>query len=345
MKFKKNDKVVLYDKSMVYNPDGIKPYHSSEFLSLGGVYDKISHTNVENGDVFNVKNSSNTHCLLEDDEGQYLVMNETVKRDVTGGTGKVSIGDVVRTVQDIDCAKFTETRHGEVVDIIKDGSDDINYGIEFQEKVDYGHNCNNFGEDKCCWYFEADEIEIDSKIKRDDIVKFISDSGLIKDDSTLAREMFAKKYIGEDTKGVSEGHNGKVVNYDGHIALVDIGEEEVLVYMKYIKLVSRKPSGYEMLKMIESDSKKGKFYYIKRNFTNGKISCNCPSWIYNNGMKKGAESRVCKHIEKYMKENSEDVKTKIKKVNDKKVDVDVSGLDDGFSKIINEISKLEKAIL
>jgi len=49
---------------------------------------------------------------------------------------------------------------------------------------------------------------------------------------------------------------------------------------------------YETLKTVESFSKAGKFYSIKRNTETGSVSCNCPAWIFQ----KGGERKPCKHI-------------------------------------------------
>lgn len=59
---------------------------------------------------------------------------------------------------------------------------------------------------------------------------------------------------------------------------------------------------YEVLKVVESDSRPGEFYEIRRSHQDGKTYCTCKGWIFK--ARKG--DGVCKHIAAYQAEHHEE---------------------------------------
>ena len=57
---------------------------------------------------------------------------------------------------------------------------------------------------------------------------------------------------------------------------------------------------YEVLKQVESSSRPGKFYEIRKSHQDGKTYCTCPGWIFK--ARKG--DGICKHIHEYMQEDN-----------------------------------------
>lgn len=58
---------------------------------------------------------------------------------------------------------------------------------------------------------------------------------------------------------------------------------------------------YEVLDKVESHSKPGKFYEIRKSHQDGKVYCTCPAWIFQ--ARKG--DGVCKHIAEWRRKNAD----------------------------------------
>ena len=69
-------------------------------------------------------------------------------------------------------------------------------------------------------------------------------------------------------------------------------EEDGMTQMELTKMVPR----YEALAEVDSDSRAGVTYTIKRDRVTGKFSCNCPAWIYQ----KGGGRKPCKHVIRFV---------------------------------------------
>ena len=108
--------------------------------------------------------------------------------------------------------------------------------------------------------------------------------------------------------------------------------------LELFKIEPENNNGYITLKTYQSSSNPNKKYAIKQHSATGKISCNCPSWIFKNNVSDQIENkeykidRICKHIEKYIQENGKDI-----------IDYEIENNDDkNYVDILEKIKDLKK---
>lgn len=97
---------------------------------------------------------------------------------------------------------------------------------------------------------------------------------------------------------------------------------------------------YEILDEIQSKTSQ-KVYTIKRNVLTGKISCNCPSWIFKNSVNQNDVKdcdRRCKHIEQFFRDHGDEYEKKFM------TEIDYRKEDKEYDNILNNLESLEKYV-